>query len=294
MNYINLFLEYLRTEKRYSEHTIQAYETDLLQLQEFVEAELKVNLLLVTSENLRLWQMQLSKSGIAITSLRRKITTSRSFYNFLIKKDLIRQNPAEMLILPKKRKSNPEFIKESELRKLFEWLDEDEYKTIRDKTILLVLYYTGMRLSELINLTIPSIDFNRNNIKVLGKRNKERIIPIANELSEFLKKYIKLRNEAISEITDTAYLFLTDKGKKAYPKLIQRIVMQRLSLVTSNSKRTPHIIRHSFATHMLNNGADLNSVKEILGHANLAATEVYTHNTYEKLKNIYNQAHPRA
>jgi integrase/recombinase XerC len=235
------------------------------------------------------------ENKISARSVNRKITTLKSYFRFLVKEGLIQENPMSRVIAPKTSQRLPVFVEQDSMKILFEEVDFGEgYPAERDRLIMELFYATGMRLSELINLKDIDLDLFKNILKVTGKRNKQRIIPFTNNLAGKLRHYHEIKKQEFPGEGQESLLFLTNKGEKLYPKMVYRMVHRYLNQVTTISKRSPHIIRHTFATHMLNNGADLNAIKEILGHANLAATQVYTHNTIEKLKSIYKQAHPRA
>ena len=293
MPHISNFCDYLQHQKRYSLHTVKAYQKDLEQFQQFLQSEFETESFKDVSPSfIRSWIVKLIEEGISPRTINRKISSLKSFYKHLLKNKTVDKNPLSKVITPKTSKRLPVFIGETEINNLFEnILYENTYEGKRDQLILELFYATGVRLSELIELKINSFDFTNNTIKVLGKRNKERIIPIGNQLKILIKAFIAER-ENLNKIEP--YFFLTKVGKKLYPKLVYSIVNSYLSQVTTVSKKSPHVLRHTFATHMLNNGADLNTIKEILGHANLSATQVYTHNTIEKLKNIHKQAHPKA
>ncbi len=290
---ISQFCDYLSHQQRYSPHTITAYKKDLEQFANF----LKTTYNIVSFKNIkptfiRTWMVQLMENEVSAKSINRKISTLKSFFTFLLKENYIDSTPLTKIITPKIAKRLPVFVKESEMQNLFnKTIFNKTFKGSRDKLILDLFYSSGIRLNELINIKLNDVDISNLTIKVLGKRNKERIIPISNTLKTEIFNYLKKR-ETINP--SESFLFLTKFGKKVYPKLVYRIVNHYLSLVTTVDKKSPHVLRHTFATHMLNNGADLNSIKEILGHANLSATQIYTHNTTEKLKNIHKQAHPRA
>tara|TARA_B100000900_G_scaffold375540_1_gene357720 strand:- start:464 stop:1342 length:879 start_codon:yes stop_codon:yes gene_type:complete len=287
------FLQYLQLEKRYSAHTVKAYQIDLTQFQDYLEKNYECVLQKAKHLMVRSWLAQMLDYGISPRSVNRKITALKSFYKFLLKVEKIKEDPTIKVVPPKMSKKLPAFVEEGQMRKLLDELDfADGYAGVRDKLMIELFYSTGIRQAELINLKIKDIDLSRNVIKVLGKRNKERLIPLTIELRQKIDVYLKLRAEL--PIKDSSYLLLTNKGKKLYPTLVYRQVNYYLSQVTSLDKKSPHVLRHTFATHMLNNGADLNAIKELLGHANLSATQVYTHNTIDKLKKVYNQAHPRA
>lgn len=293
MHQISLFCDYLTHQKRYSSHTVDAYKNDLTQFFAFLKSAYDIQLLKdITTPTIRSWIVHLIEKDISTRSVNRKISTLKSFYRYLLKNKLIDNNPLTKIVSPKTSKRLPSFIGELEMENLFQEIPfENTFEGKRDQLILELFYATGIRLSELINIKLNDINFNNSTIKVLGKRNKERIIPINDNLINLINEYI-LKRATIS--VKKEYLLLTLKGEKIYEKLVYRLVNRYLSLITTANKKSPHILRHTFATHMLNNGADLNSIKEILGHANLSATQVYTHNTIEKLKNIHKQAHPKA
>jgi len=241
---------------------------------------------------IRSWIVQLMESGISTRSINRKITTLKTYFKFQLRKDAIKVNPMLKVQSPKTSKRLPVFIDQNKMELLFEEQNfGKEFADLRDRLLLELLYSTGMRLSELVGLTDNSIDQFQSQLKVLGKRNKERIIPFTPKLKATIKEYLDERNKTFPSANS---FFVTDSGKPIYPKFVYRVVTRRLAAVTTLDKKSPHVLRHTFATHMLNNGADINSVKELLGHANLSATQVYTHNTIEKLKKVYKQAHPRA
>lgn len=286
------FIKYLQFEKRYSAHTIVAYNTDLVQFIQFMNKSNEgFEFKKVTSKHVRNWIISLMEDGVSARSINRKIATLKSFYKFLMRQDIVEMSPVQLVASPKVGKKLPSFVQKENLDQL---LDHDffghDFEGARDKIIISLLYGTGIRLAELKNLKIRNIDSTGHTIKVLGKRNKERIIPYPKSIDPPLKDYFKYRDEIMS---GNEFLLLTSDGEQAYDKLIYRVVKKHLAMVTTISKKSPHVLRHSFATHLLNNGADLNAVKELLGHSNLSATQVYTHTTFEKLKEIYKQAHPR-
>lgn len=293
MDEISSFCDYITHQKRYSTHTIIAYKKDLEQFSQFLLLDFQINSFKdANSSIIRSWTVKLIENDISPRSINRKISTLKSFYKYLLKNNKVEVNPLLKVVSPKTSKRLPVFVGESEMSNLFSEIEFPEnYEGIRDQIILELLYATGIRLSELVNLQLKHIDINSLTIKVLGKRNKERIIPFSKGFKIKIEEYLLERNK-ISK--NDSHLFLTKIGKKIYPKLVYRLVNNYLSLVTTVSKKSPHVLRHTFATHMLNNGADLNSIKEILGHSNLSATQVYTHNTIDKLKNIHKQAHPKA
>jgi integrase/recombinase XerC len=287
------FCDYLLHQKRYSLHTVTAYKKDLSQFQHFLFTNFEVeNILEINSSMIRSWTVHLIETGISTRTINRKISSLKSFYKYLLKNKEIDNNPVSKVITPKISKRLPEFVGEIDMQNLFqEHQFNTDFEGTRDQLILELFYASGIRLSELVNLNINSIDFNNATLKVIGKRNKERLIPFGKKIKDRFHHYIEIRSTIT---TKTSKLFLTKKGEIIYPKLVYRIVNYYLGKVTTASKKSPHVLRHTFATHMLNNGADLNAIKEILGHANLSATQVYTHNTIEKLKNVHKQAHPKA
>lgn len=293
MQNILSFCDHLLHQKRLSPHTVVAYKKDLEQFSQFISIQFSIsNIKEVNSPIIRSWIVSLLEDGISTTTINRKISTLKTFFKYLQKNEVITENPLLKITTPKTKKSLPVFVNEKEIFNLFENIPfQNNFEETQNKLILELLYATGIRLAELIEIKINSIDLNNSTIKVLGKRNKERIIPINNNLKKEVEKFLILRLEKDVTIN---YLFLTKNNKKLYPKFVYRLVNNYLSLVTKISKKSPHVLRHTFATHMLNNGADLNTIKEILGHSNLAATQVYTHNTIGKLKNIHKQAHPKA
>ncbi|MEY5041458.1 MAG: hypothetical protein RLZZ414_1006 [Bacteroidota bacterium] len=288
--YIDDFVKYLSLEKRFSLHTVQAYKNDLLEFENFISQNFQVQVVDSNHTFIRSWIVSLMENGISPRSVRRKISVLSGFYKYLILRNILSVSPVDKVPLPKVPKKLPVFVEESNMDFLFDssFFAEDEIG-IRDKAVVLLIYHTGIRLSELISIRLSGLDLVKNTVKVLGKRNKERILPFSEELNETLKLYLSYR-----KISEIEYLFVTPKGEKMYPKLVYRIVNNYLSQVSSLNKTSPHVLRHTFATHLLNNGADLNSIKELLGHANLSATQIYTHNSLEKIKSIYKQAHPRA
>ncbi len=287
--HIDKFLNYLQFEKRYSEHTLVAYKTDLLQFSNFISNEFDIqNIKQVHHSIIRSWIASLLDSGISSRSVNRKITTLKSVFKYLMQEGVILENPTQKIISPKNTKKLPVFIEKSKMENLFHDINfPDSFHGERDRLILEVFYMTGVRLSELIALKLIDIDIQNSTIKVIGKRNKERIIPLSPDLLNDLKRYS-------SKYKIKEFLFVNFEGDRISPKSVYNIVNKYLSMVSSLKKTSPHVLRHTFATHMLNNGADINAIKEILGHSNLSATQVYTHNTIDRLKLIYKQAHPRA
>lgn len=285
------FLQYLQFEKRLSAHTLTAYSTDLKQFYDYLQINYQIKELSEINHSLiRSWIVSMMEQKITSRSVNRKITVLKTFYKYLLRQKVVSENPMLKIQSPKTSKKLPVFIEKEKMDILLDNIDFDnDEEGIRNKLIIEMFYSTGMRLSELINLKQKDVDLNSGQLKVLGKRNKERIIPFNNELKKKIEEYLRSKQGKTDET-----LFVTVEGKKMYEKLVYKIVKQYLSLVTTIDKKSPHVLRHTFATQMLNNGADLNSIKELLGHANLSATQIYTHNTVEKLKNIHKQAHPKA
>ncbi len=293
MDYRESFFNYLEFERRCSSHTVTAYRIDLDQFVQYcTEVIGEFDVKKVDSKTVRAWIVELMEQQMAARSVNRKVTSVKSFFKFLLREEIVETNPAVDLILPKIRKKLPNFVEENNLHHL---LDDgyfsDDFTGIRDKLIINLLYGTGIRLSELLSLKESDIDKKEFLIRVLGKRNKERIIPFPRPMIVILDQYIEIRNSTLGFIPEK--LLVTESGNPVYEKLIYRVVKNNLAKVTSLEKKSPHVLRHTYATHLLNKGADLNAVKELLGHANLAATQIYTHTTFERLHNIYKQAHPR-
>ena len=291
---LQIYLDHLKYEKRYSHHTVIAYENDLNQFVLFGQQEVKDFSVEKADHHLiRNWIIHLMDSGVTARSIKRKISTMKSFFKFLIRGEFLENNPIDRVIIPKTGKKLPVFIQEKEINNLLDGhFFGNDFAGRRDKAIISLFYGTGIRLSELRDIHFMDLDLKGKVIKVHGKRNKDRLVPFPLEISTTLSEYIEMRNELFGE--EGQVLFLTEKGEPVYSKLIYRVVTRNLSQVTTLDKKSPHILRHSYATHLLNRGADLNAIKELLGHANLSATQVYTHTTFEKLKEVYKQAHPRA
>ncbi|NIK72694.1 integrase/recombinase XerC [Thermonema lapsum] len=294
MHLIDRFLQYLEYEKRRSPHTIASYAHDLAQFQNYIEEIYETgDLSQVDHNGLRSWVVRLSEQGLKATSINRKIATLKSFYKFLLKQGIIKVNPALRIKPMKTPKRTPTFVEESTMQMLLDELPfPDTFAGKRDRLVLELLYQTGMRESELIQLKEQDIDFQQGTLKVSGKGNKERIIPLQKPLMDLLKSYLVFKKKKFEN--SLPYVILSNKGQQAYPLLLYRIVQRYLSMVNHREKKSPHVLRHTFATHLLNRGADLNAIKDILGHSSLSATQIYTHNSLERLKDIFEQAHPKA
>lgn len=298
---IQKFVNHLKFEKRYSEHTILAYSNDLTGFWDYVAMNYNIsNASEVNYQFIRSWLAFLKEKNITSKSINRKISTLKSFFKFLIRQGDLEINPMTKIISPKISKRLPSFIKETDIDKLKKPMSplagEDEFKEhwkiVNTQMLISLFYATGMRLSELINLKESQLDFSRRQVKVLGKGNKERIIPLTTQTIDAIKDYYGLKRKSFAKFADE--LLVTEKGKKMYAKYAYLLVRAQLGNIPTLDKKSPHILRHSFATHLVNNGAEINAVKELLGHSSLAATQVYTHNTIEKLKEVYKKAHPKA
>ncbi|HLO58779.1 MAG TPA: site-specific tyrosine recombinase/integron integrase [Bacteroidales bacterium] len=292
MRHFGDFLQYIQYIRQYSPHTVQSYKKDLEQFCVFCNYTHDQHESVIDHRQIRNWIIELMETGHSARSVNRKISALKTYFRYLMKEGIVTNNPVNKVLSPKSEKKLPAFVKENEMDHLLDDTGfEGGYTGLRNRTIIETFYNTGMRISELINLKVSDIDFSKETIKVLGKRNKERIIPFSRLFSDVLQQYSEARSTMAPE---GEWFFVTAKGVKMYPRLVYRVVRNYLTLVTTSDKKSPHVLRHTFATHMLNHGADLNAIKELLGHANLSATEVYTHNTFEKLKSVYKQAHPRA
>jgi integrase/recombinase XerC len=296
---VSYFLQHIQFEKRLSHHTVTAYESDMKQFSLYLEFqyELKESEK-ADSQMVRSWVASMAEEKMDNRSINRKIATLRSYYTFLLRRKAITTDPMLKIKALKTDRSLPKYVEEKPMQTMLDDVEfANDFAGLRDKLVLELLYGTGMRLAELIGLKIGDINLYNNTLTVLGKRNKHRVIPINKSLVEAINIYLKYREEVIienPENKDNHYLILTDNATQAYPMFIQRLVKRYLSLVTSLEQRSPHVLRHTFATHLLNRGADLNAIKDLLGHSSLAATQVYTHNTIEKLKKVFQQAHPKA
>ncbi|MFD2145254.1 tyrosine-type recombinase/integrase [Mucilaginibacter antarcticus] len=293
--FLSRFIQYIQFEKRYSPHTVSAYRSDLEQFISFLNYpdETVTHPNQITHHLIRNWMVELMSQQLIPRSVNRKVATLRKYFKFLVQEGELTVNPASKINTPKVPKHLPVVI---ETDKLVAALDNDQadtFKTVRSKLIIEMLFGTGMRLAELLGVKEADVNYYDGTVKVLGKRNKERIIPTNHELRTLLLKYSALKkSENFSNNSST--LIVTDKGVNAYPKLIYLTVQHYLSNISTQSKKSPHVLRHTFATSLLNAGADLNAIKELLGHANLSATQIYTHNSVERLKSIYKLAHPKA
>ena len=291
---IESFLKYLQYEKNYSSHTVVSYENDLFQFKEFAFGENPFDPVAIDSVLTRRWMMSLMEEGYSPLSVNRKLSSLKSFFKYLCRYGYIKTSPVANLKGPKINKPLPYFVKDMDMERVFtHWDDQDEFEGERDKLILDVFYTTGIRCAELVGLKDGDIDFGSKLLKVTGKRNKQRLIPFSIVMAEELQSYINIREQEVENREGNSF-FIRKNGKPLSNSIVYGIVNKRLSEIPNLSKKSPHVLRHTFATSMLNNGADLNAVKELLGHASLSSTEVYTHTTFEELKKAYHQAHPRA
>lgn len=289
------FLRYLYLERRYARNTITSYGTDLIQFQRFLENQFgtsQLNWSLVDKRTIRYFLISLQDQNVSKRTVARKLATLKSFFRYLVKNGVIESNPVATIKMPKLEKKLPEYLSESEIEQLLSLPDFKTFKGIRDLAILELFYGTGIRLSELINIKVGQIDFKQQLIRVIGKGNKERIVPFGGSAKLILEKYLLIRPQFAENSVEN--LFVLKSGKKMYPMAVQRIVQKYLKQASQVQQKSPHILRHSFATHLLNQGADIRVVKDLLGHENLATTQIYTHLSIDHLKKVYNQAHPRA
>ena len=293
---INNFLDYLTHERAYSPHTVTNYGIDLREFDAYLEnTEKQIELPHADADLVRRWAMELMATGMKATSVNRKLSSLRTFYKYLLKKEVIKVSPMQNVNGPKKAKPLPQFVREADMERL---LDKPSapatWQEARDRLIIQMFYETGIRLSELVGLNDADVDFGRMAIKVTGKRNKQRIIPIGDGLAQSLKEYIEEKERQCVDGNCQSPLFITDKGLRVYPGWVYQLVRRELSQVVTLKKRSPHVLRHTFATAMLNNNAELEAVKELMGHESVSTTQIYTHTTFEELKKAYKQAHPRA
>ena len=292
------FLNYLKIEKRYSSKTVESYKTDILQFFHFIKLEFELeDALHVKNNQVRAFVVQLVNDKRKPTSIKRKISALKSFYKYHQKIGKLKTNPADKINSPKIPERLPKFVEQQKINKLFEEPEKyfkNTFEGMQEKLLIDVLYSTGMRRQELINLKWSDINFSSNQVKVTGKGNKQRLIPIGNELVNSLRIFQNTQINQLKNIPKAAYVFLTKDGNQLYPNYVYRIVKLHIGHCSTAEKKSPHVLRHSFATHMSNNGAKLNDIKELLGHASLASTQVYTHNTIEQLKEIYKLSHPKA
>lgn len=291
---VDSFLQYLQKERKYSLNTVQAYENDLLEFSEFCEKRLSKDVLNVGVSDVREWIVEMSdgSGAVGVRTVKRRISALRSFYKYLRREGLVSKNPAAVLVLPKASKPLPKFFREEEMGRLLDdVMTGDEFQDRRDKLIIDLFYQTGVRVSELVEIKDSDIDMGRGMLRVFGKRRKERLIPIGGKLLKEIEAYKAKRN---TEVGKTSELFVRKNGEKMYRRGVYDVVHRSLTKVSSLKKRSPHVLRHTFASTMLNNGADIYAVKALLGHSSLAATEVYTHSSFAKLIKTYKTAHPRA
>lgn len=293
---IQSFVDYLKFEKRYSVHTVTSYQNDLIAFFDYLDLQFgKLSLQEITAGFIRSWLAGMKDAEMSSKSINRKISTLRSFFKYQLKTGKMEMSPTANIIAPKIGKRLPVFIKEEDTKLLLRSVSgiTEDWRSLNGKMLLTLFYSTGMRLSELINLKEKQLDLGRSQIKVLGKGNKERVIPVSKEVITIIRDYQQWKKREF-EKPEEEVLLITERGKKMYPKYAYLLVKQYLGEIKTLDKKSPHILRHTFATHLMNSGADLNAVKELLGHSSLASTQVYTHNTIEKLKDVHKKAHPKA
>lgn len=293
--YIRDFLDYLKFQKRYSHHTIISYQNDLETFLGFLQARFgEIVLPDIKPAYIRSWLADLKSSGITSKTINRKISALKTFFKYCLRQGVVSTSPMSTIITPKMGKKLPQFVDRKDIDALFtETTFTEGWKGVTERLSLLILYNTGIRQAELINLKESQADLGNAAIKVLGKGNKERVIPVSRLLSGEIRNYLLEKKKVFGE-TGHGFLLVNEKGKKLYPRYVYNVVNKYLSQVTTIENRSPHVLRHTFATHLTNNGAELNAVKELLGHSSLAATQIYTHNTIEKLKDVFKKAHPKA
>jgi integrase/recombinase XerC len=294
--HFDAFLNYLRFEKRYSSHTISSYQSDLSFFFEFTRQLFETQKPEeVSSAMIRSWLASMKEKGDSSRSINRRISTLKSFFRYLLRHQIISASPMTTIVSPKVKKRLPVFVEQKDLHTLFQHVEFPEgWEGVLHRTIFMFFYATGMRLSELVNLKDKQVDFSKSQIKILGKGNKERIVPFGPGMREQVDLYRQNRNSILAADDGEMYFFISQKGRPLSPRYVQLTIKKYLALTTTVEKKSPHVLRHSFATHLMNNGAELNAVKELLGHSSLAATQIYTHNTIEKLKDVYRKAHPKA
>jgi integrase/recombinase XerC len=292
---VQSFLDYLKFQKRYSQHTIISYQNDLADFFDFIEKQFGLTSLNEISYSfVRSWLAGLKQKGMESKTINRKISTLKSFFKYQLKQGLLPNSPMAIISSTKVKKRLPQFVSEGDINTLFNYMEfSDDWSGKTERLLLELLYNTGIRKAELISLKEIHLDNSNSTIKVLGKGNKERVLPVSKELNQLMRQYVADKGSAF-ETANTEVLLVNEKGKKLYPKYIYNVVKKYLGAVTTIEKKSPHVLRHTFATHLMNNGADINAVKELLGHSSLAATQIYTHNTIEKLKEAHSKAHPKA
>ncbi len=290
------FFHYIELEKRFSPHTVTAYKIDLGQFMAYLEKQYDgIAIEAIEHTHIRSWMAQLMENGISARTINRKLSCLKTYFKFLLKREYLTKNPMVKVLPPKTGKRLPVFVSKESMERLFSehTIFTKDFEGLRDRAIMEIFYTTGIRRSELLGLKLSDVNFYQRQLKVLGKGNKERLVPFGKKLEDTLNDYVDAREKTFDcELPEE--LFITQKGKKLYSKLLYDLVKKYLSMVTTIEKKSPHVLRHSFATHLSDNGADLNAIKELLGHSNLAATQVYTHNSIEKLRKVYEQAHPKA
>ena len=290
---LTVFLEYLKFEKRYSRHTLIAYQNDLEQFFAFLVSQFEGPAIdEITPMQVRSWLAEMKEDALSSKSLNRKISSLKSFFKYQIRTGVVTQTPMTTIVSPRVNKRLPAYVEEADISTLFDYVDfTDDWKGRTERLVLQLFYHTGMRLSELIGLKESQSDCSHSQVKVLGKGNKERLIPISAELLAGLQKYL---SEKPARLPGFTQVFTKENGRPLMPRSVYAFVNEKLAMVTTVKQKSPHILRHSFATHLMNKGADLNAVKELLGHSSLAATQIYTHNSIEKLKEVFQKAHPKA
>lgn len=296
------YLQYLKVEKNASNHTIVSYKNDLMQLSKFASKELEMDQKVLQAEHIdrlliRLWLGELTENGMTRNTIARKVASVRSYYKYLYKRGYIEQNPAHLLIIPKREQRLPKTVRSNEIAQMIDLADRTDPEQIQERAILELLYSTGIRLSELTELDLTDMDLSRKQLTVFGKGNKERTVPLGSMAIEALEAHLHNRHKLFTSKSDNdakKALFIASAGKRIYPRKVQRIVKDYFMKVSEVTQKSPHTLRHSFATHLLDAGADIRIIKEFLGHSSLASTQIYTHTSVERLKNIYSQAHPRA